>query len=287
MLKRIAVALALICGAAVAQMIGSTAEAATRSEQTYSYGTADLTAYWYPLASGTRPVVILVHGGYWIEGSRLDVQTQARYVADQGYQVFSLDYRLGERWTGQRDDIATAYAWIKARAAEFDANPAKVVLIGESAGGQLVTNLATYGRGRVKFQGVVALSPVADPAMAYADGGKPTASNPQIKLRNAALRIAGGCTPTACPGTWTSMASKTNAGDWDPPMLLIASAGEWVPSTHSSDLCTALKAHGVPCTLKIYSGSGHAMANWNAAQPSIMAFLKERTSQGLDGRSRP
>ncbi|GAA4495105.1 hypothetical protein GCM10023191_035320 [Actinoallomurus oryzae] len=43
-------------------------------------------------------------------------------------------------------------------------------------------------------------------------------------------------------------------------MYLLHSQGDFVPSTHSSDLCTALKAKNVSCTLTVVTGSGHASA---------------------------
>ncbi|GII28738.1 alpha/beta hydrolase [Planotetraspora mira] len=256
---------------------GSVASAASRYEQSFDYGQAELTAFWYPLSSGTRPAVIMVHGGGWRRGSRTSLTEHARYMADRGYQVFNLDYRLKVPWPAPRDDIAAAYGWIKARAAYFDVDMSKVVLFGESAGGQLVTNLGTLGRAGEKFRGIVGMSPVADPQMAYEVGTQANASDHDKVLREAALILAGGCEPAACPDTWQSMASKTDADMYDPPMLLIHSADEWVPPKHSEELCAVLARYSVPCMVKVYPGSGHAMEIWDVSKNAIMSFIESVT----------
>jgi acetyl esterase/lipase len=227
MLKRITVLFSIAimaCTMFVMVPLSSASATASRYEQSFNYGPAELTAFWNPLPSGTRPVVIMVHGGGWRRGTRSWLTDYARYMTDRGYQVFNLDYRLRVPWPAPRDDIAAAYSWIKARAGYFDADMSKVVLFGESAGGQLVTNLGTLGHAGYKFRGIVGMSPVADPQMAYEVGTKPNASAHDKVLRDAALLLAGGCEPAACPDTWHSMASKTGADRYDPPMLLIHSA---------------------------------------------------------------
>ncbi|GAA4592300.1 hypothetical protein GCM10023194_53740 [Planotetraspora phitsanulokensis] len=255
----------------------------SRQERSFNYGPAELTAIWHPLSSGRRPVVIMVHGGGWRRGTRESLNYHARFMADRGYQVFNLDYRLKVPWPAPRDDIAAAYDWIAARAGYFAADMSDVVLFGESAGGQLVTNLGTLGQAGYVFRGVVGMSPVADPEMAYEDGMKTDSSDHDKVLRDAAFILAGECEPVACPDTWRSMASKTNAGAGDPPMLLIHSADEWVPPKHSEELCAALARYGVPCTVKVYPGSDHAMGVCNQSAGDVMSFIDSVTANSPEG----
>ncbi|MEK8171170.1 alpha/beta hydrolase fold domain-containing protein [Streptomyces sp. M19] len=76
-------------------------------------------------------------------------------------------------WPAQREDTLAALRWIRLRAARFADAPARPVLFGSSAGGQVATAAAAYGAGARRVSGVVALSPPASPYRAWQDGGKP------------------------------------------------------------------------------------------------------------------
>jgi hypothetical protein len=119
------------------------------------------------------------------------------------------------------------------------------------------------GTGTKYVRGVVALSPVASPYRAYGDGQKSGASASKQKLRDNSTLLAR-CYPTktdtTCWNRWTDAVVKSHASTGDAPMYLLHSQGDFVPSTHSSDLCTALKAKTVSCTLQVVPGSGHASA---------------------------
>ena len=58
--------------------------------------------YWPALKQDTspRPVIVKVHGGGWIAGSRKDLTAWNQWFNELGYDVFDLDYRLPppERW---------------------------------------------------------------------------------------------------------------------------------------------------------------------------------------------
>ncbi|MCW2860685.1 MAG: Esterase/lipase-like protein, partial [Actinoallomurus sp.] len=59
---------------------------------------------------------------------------------------------------------------------------------------------------------------------------------------------------------WSDAVVKNHASAGDAPMYLLHSKGDFVPSAHSADLCTALKAKKISCTLTVVDGSGHASA---------------------------
>ncbi|GAA2080947.1 alpha/beta hydrolase [Actinomadura alba] len=233
----------------------------------YSYGPdADqqIDAYLRSPAEGTQPAVLLLHGGSWLTGDKSSWRRVAHRLAADGYAVFSADYRLsGEApWPAQRDDAEAALAFIKRHAERFKVDPARVVVIGSSAGGQLATMLGTYGAGAQKVSGVVALSPVNSPYLAYLDGALPGASSTAVKLRGAVEQLIG-CTPqeidTTCWQRIEDVAPATHADRGDAPMLIMHSADEFVPTAHSTELVAELKGYGVPVTLKEVPGTGHAM----------------------------
>jgi acetyl esterase/lipase len=240
--------------------------AVTVTTGTYSYGTdpkQQLDAYYVP--GKKQPALVIIHGGYWYEDDKSSWVATSQWYAERGYAVFSINYRLNAQtgWTAQRTDALNAIAWVKAHATQFSTDPNRVLLLGSSAGGQIATAVGTYGTGTKYVKGVVALSPVASPYRAYGDGQKSGASASKQKLRDNSTLLAR-CYPTktdtTCWNRWSDAVVKNHASTGDAPMYLLHSQGDFVPSTHSSDLCTALKAKNVSCTLTVVTGSGHASA---------------------------
>lgn len=100
---------------------------------------------WLPQTPGPHPGVLLIHGGGWKYGDLYHgISEQAVAAAARGLVVVSPNYRLSTeaRWPAQRDDVACALRWMKAQAAELDLDPARIAVVGHSAGGQLALTLA-------------------------------------------------------------------------------------------------------------------------------------------------
>ncbi|HZE32463.1 MAG TPA: alpha/beta fold hydrolase [Actinoallomurus sp.] len=239
----------------------------TLTTGTYAYGTdpkQQLDAYYTPTTT-KQPALVIIHGGYWYEDDKSSWTATAQWYAERGYAVFSINYRLNTQsgWTAQRTDAINAIAWIKSHATQFTIDPKRVLILGSSAGGQIATAVGTYGTGTTYVRGIVALSPVASPYRAYNDGQAAGASASKQKLRDNSTLLAR-CHPTSsdttCWKRWTDAVVKNHASSGDAPMYLLHSEGDFVPSTHSADLCTALKAKTVSCTLQVVPGSGHASA---------------------------
>jgi acetyl esterase/lipase len=118
-----------------------------------------------PWQRGLFPAIVQIYGGAWQHGAPDDNGLFARYFASRGYVVFAVDYRHAPRWTwpAQMDDLRTATAWIQTHAHEFDADVARVAVVGRSAGAQLALMVA-YGphafpvRAVVNFYGPVDLA---------------------------------------------------------------------------------------------------------------------------------
>jgi acetyl esterase/lipase len=234
---------------------------------TYAYGTdpeQQLDAYYTPTLT-RQPALVIIHGGYWYEDDKSGWASTAAWYAERGYAVFSINYRLNTdaAWPAQRTDALSAIAWIRNHAASFTVDPKHVLLLGSSAGGQIAAAVGTYGTGTKYVRGVVALSPVNSPYRAYKDGQQPGATPAQQKLRDNSTLFAR-CHPTTadipCWNRWTDAVVKNHVSAGDAPMYLLHSKGDFVPSTHSADLCTALKAKKVGCTLTVVRGDGHASA---------------------------
>jgi acetyl esterase/lipase len=107
--------------------------------------------------AGPHPVIIWVHGGGWNRGSRkrlpphLFDNNPHDQMLDAGYAVAAIDYRLSREaaFPGMLSDIKAVTRWMRGHAAEFDLDPDRVVIWGESAGGHitLMSGLCTKTEG--------------------------------------------------------------------------------------------------------------------------------------------
>lgn len=100
---------------------------------------------------GPRPLVLHIHGGGFVAGSAemMDMANAARAM-QHGVVVASVDYRLApdHPYPASVEDCYTALCFLISRLEDFDIDPARVVIMGESAGGGLAAALALLCRDR-------------------------------------------------------------------------------------------------------------------------------------------
>ena len=96
---------------------------------------------YLPQGAADRPAVIAVHGGGWQVGSRAIYQYMAPYLAARGYAVFAIDYRLTRdgknRFPAAVHDLRASVQWVRSHAVELKIDPARIALMGDSAGAHL------------------------------------------------------------------------------------------------------------------------------------------------------
>ena len=137
----------LLASVAAAQ---PSAPVVTRTDVIYGRveGAALLANIAYPDGPALKPAIISVHGGRWRAGNRADASSiKVTQWAEFGYFAMSIDYRLvgGSPAPAPYLDMLTAIRWLHAHADEYRIDPARVYLIGQSAGGQMVSLFATAG----------------------------------------------------------------------------------------------------------------------------------------------
>jgi acetyl esterase len=87
-----------------------------------------------------RPTLMYFHGGGWVQG---DLETHhglcARLALRSGAIVVAVDYRLAPeaKFPAAVEDCVTAYRWLRSHAADVGADPTRVAVAGDSAGGNL------------------------------------------------------------------------------------------------------------------------------------------------------
>ena len=117
-------------------------------------------------ATGPLPVVVYYHGGGFVIADLDTYDATPRAIAKGAKAiVVSVEYRHAPeaKFPAQQEDAFAAYTWALANAKSFGGDPSRVALLGESAGGNLATNVAITARdGNVeKPVRVVAVYPMA------------------------------------------------------------------------------------------------------------------------------
>ncbi len=104
---------------------------------------------YVPDEPGPRPLLVYFHGGGFVAGDLDTHDAPCRVLCRHGgARVLSIDYRLAPEhpFPAWVEDALAAYDWARAHAAELGADPARVAVGGDSAGGSLATVVAQERR---------------------------------------------------------------------------------------------------------------------------------------------
>jgi acetyl esterase/lipase len=203
---------------------------------------------WVPDEPTDRPlpVVIFWYGGGWAKGDRASYAFAGRALAREGFLVVIPDYRKVPkvRFPAFLDDGAEALAWVEANIARFGGDPARVAVMGHSAGAYQAVMLA-LDPARLEAAG-------ADPGIIKAGIGLsgPYDFYPFDKPRS-----------IAAMGRWPRPAETqpiTFARADAPPLLLATSDGDdTVRPKNANNLAARLRELGAPVEVKNYGTLSH------------------------------
>jgi acetyl esterase/lipase len=110
----------------------------------------------YPEGKGPFPVILSVHGGRWFRESKTTHSAiKVRPWAEFGFFAMSIDYRLIGCTPAPAcyQDVLCAIRWVHAHKDKYPIDTKRIFLIGQSAGGHLVSLAATLGEGPFKKTG--------------------------------------------------------------------------------------------------------------------------------------
>ena len=151
-----------------------------------SQGGAIAARIYRPAGKVPMPIVVYFHGGGWVVGSVTASDAFCRRVVDAVPCVLiSVDYRLApeHRFPAAVQDAVAAIEWSGGNGAASGGDPRRLIVLGDSAGG----NLATVGVRRLLSQGkdIVARQILAYPGVAAESADTPAGSGDQWPLTHA------------------------------------------------------------------------------------------------------
>lgn len=96
-----------------------------------------LARLYTPRGAGPFPLAVEIHGGAWNRSDRLHDKAIHEAVARSGVVVMAVDFRMPPvaGYPASLADINYAIRWLKAHAARFNGDPARVAVMGSSSGG--------------------------------------------------------------------------------------------------------------------------------------------------------
>ena len=116
-------------------------------------------------AQAPVPLVVWIHGGAWLSGSRRDVEPYLRILASRGFAAAGVDYTVSPRGTypSAVREAGAAVAFLRGRAGDLGLDPHRIILAGDSAGAQLAAQLAVLAT-TPDYARLTRLPPPLDPA---------------------------------------------------------------------------------------------------------------------------
>ena len=170
-----------------------------------------------------RPVMMWMHGGFWVGGDKTNMENWARASARRGYVGVSVQYRLRSSITefadaamDAYDDTAVAAQWLEDHAAEYRIDPDAII-----AGG--------YSAGAINAMNLVFLPPDRGPAVSPVDG---------------AVSVAG-------------MSFAPVRAGRAPVQMFNGTIDNLVPFQTAKGNCDTSNSVGNHCELVVYENQGH------------------------------
>lgn len=280
--------LAALTGLVVAGAASAAAQRVTRDVPYASAHARQVLDVYSPAGATNLPVVFWIHGGGWQAGDKGDVTLKPAAFNDAGFVFVSAGYRLlpaVDMRTIVRD-VAAALGWVHRHVEEHGGDPARMLVMGHSAGGQLAALLCTDDR-YLKAEGL-SLAAIKGCVPVDAD----TFDIPAIiEVAETRWRVHG--LPKAAfghrekfggdPALHRDFSAVTHvaADKGIPPFLVLHVAEHPDTTAQARRFAAALKDAGVPVTVVGARETTHARLNDDLGKPddpatkALWAFVRD------------
>jgi acetyl esterase/lipase len=220
-------------------------------------------------------VIIFPGGGYWINAIKHEGLDVAEYLRDNGIAAFVVKYRIPdsntmeEKHKGPLQDAQQAIRTVRQRAAEFHIDPAKIGVLGFSAGGHLASTASTHYRFSLEGE---ALRPnfsiLIYPVVSFSDS---------IGHSGSRIALLGQHPPQSMVEHYSN---EKQVDSTTPPAFLVHAKDDPVSYKNSLVYEDALKRHGIPVKTLYFEKGGHGYGMWNKQSteqwpPMVVEWLKQ------------
>ncbi len=250
------------------------ADAHTPTAEGLVYGEAGgetlIMDYYAPQGRGPHPIAIVIHGGGYQRGNSKSGSEAycIDFLTPAGYAVFSINYRLAPKfpYPNMVRDVERSVRYIRHNAGKWDADPARIALVGGSAGGFLSNMVGLLNapgnpkaqdpvdRESAKVQAVVTLFAQSSFATVALNRDVHALLDPLIQEKGEPVALR-----EASPITYVTSAA--------PPFLqILGDRDEYIPFTEATNLQAALQKVGMRADIIRIPNGTHGTGNWHTLQ---------------------
>jgi acetyl esterase/lipase len=208
-----------------------------------NYADTALTLNYYPSQiAGKRPCVVVIHGGSWAKGNKVQLPELNNYLARKGYNVASIDYRMAPKYLSPAPvlDTKEALKYLRLHAGELKIDTSNFVLLGRSAGAQIAL-LAVYTLHDKSIKGVIDFYGPADMVWGYS-----VPANPWIMNSRGVMEAYLGGSYDVVPKNYAASSPLEFINRDTPPTLIIHGGNDvLVAYEHSRRLDLKLEQYNV------------------------------------------
>ena len=213
-----------------------------------------------PTGKGPFPAVIIVHGGGFARGDKQTyVPPLFEPLTNAGFTWFTINYRLYPQVTFPKnvEDVEAAIRWVKAHAKEYKVDLKRLVLMGESAGGYLVSYVGARAKADTRVAAVVSFYGVHDWALRLEQDRQGLVAP---SIWRDAFRVPTDDDPNL-PKVLREISATSFIKKGLPPYLLLHSTTDkQVNYQQSVKFQEQMKAAGNVCDLVTVEGADHGMS---------------------------
>ncbi len=233
------------------------------------------------------PVVMMVHGGGWRAGDKANDgvgRKKAAFFTAQGFVYVAVNYRLSPavKHPVHAGDVACATAWVLDHIRNYGGDPARLSLMGHSAGAHLAalittdeSHLGKFGKSPALINSVILLD------TAGYDIPRHMGTSSEGLIKNVIFRNAFGGNPKV----WAEASPINHVQEGKArPRFLVFYTDRKTSGPISRDFVAALRKAGTPAAAVLTKGKTHTTLNLNIGQPDdgpsklLLEFLHGKTS---------
>ena len=271
---------------------------AQRASRDVAYDTAhqrQVLDVYAPAAARNLPVVFWIHGGGWQTGDKSMVALKPTLFMNAGFVFVSINHRLlptADMGAITRD-VASALGWVHKNIAAYGGDPATVLVMGHSSGGQLAALMCTDDRyakaagfSLAIIRGCVPVDADTFDIPAIIEVAETRARVHQLPMPTYGHRQKFGDDPAKHRDF--SAVTHVAANKSIPPFLILHIAGHPDTTAQARRMAAALEAAAIPVTVVAGRETTHASINDNlgAAADAVTKELLAFVAKAL-GRDRP